>query len=50
MSKDNSKKAPYMNKKVKKAGMKEQLLFGNGKTLAEKDKANVKYKKNKLNE
>ncbi len=43
-------KAPYLNKKTKKAGMKEQLLFGNGKTIAETEKINKKYKKNKLNE
>ena len=48
MSKEH--KTPYLNKKIKKAGMKEQLLFGNGKTLAETEKANKKYKKNKLNE
>ncbi len=43
-------KAPYLNKKTKKVGMKEQMIYGNGKTLEERENAKKKYKNNKLNE
>jgi hypothetical protein len=48
MSKEN--KAPYLNKKTKKKGMKETLIYGTGNSLKERENADKKYKKNKLNE
>lgn len=51
MSKQNQKKTPYLNKKVKKAGMKEQMIYGSGgTTLSEVQEKKKKYKNNKLNE
>jgi hypothetical protein len=50
MSKEN--KGNYLNKssKKKKGGMKETLIYGNGGSLKERENADKKYKKNKLNE
>lgn len=49
MAKQN--KGNYLNKKTKKrSGMKETMIYGNGTTLEEKERAKKKYKNNKLNE
>jgi hypothetical protein len=45
-------KGNYLNKtgKKKSGGMKETLIYGNGKTLEERENAKKKYKNNKINE
>ena len=50
MSKDQ--KGNYLNKtgKKKSGGMKEQLIYGNGTTNEDRQRAKKKYKNNKLNE
>ena len=51
MSKETDSKAPLLHKTDKKeSDVKEQLIYGNGKTLKETDDAKKKYKNNKLNE
>ena len=44
------KDKPYMDKPKKKEQVKEQLIYGNGETLAEKKKKKKKYKDGMLNE
>ena len=43
-------KEPYMDAPKKKKQVKDQLLYGDGDTLAEKKKKKKDYKDNKLNE
>jgi len=41
---------PYMDKPEKKEQVKDQLLYGDGDTLAEKKKKKKEYEEKKLNE
>lgn len=46
----NIKDKEYLEKKKKQQTQKEQMLYGNGPSLEEKDKKKKDYEINKLNE
>jgi len=41
---------PYMDKPKKEEQIKDQLIYGDGETILEKDKKKKDYKENMLNE